>query len=611
MRFSRPRYSTLRLWLSILLILGGVVGVGCDANITEPEEVLPDARQGVEQNVLPEIVDESAAVLRNLLNLLAALPEICATPLAALGSFTSSMPPLGSPSTVEYNDDNGRWRLDWQDVVLGDDDDQLTVDTTTPRMDIILRVFFRSQGDVTLRAIPFSLAPQSALSLAGEPPSYASGVTEGFFLSQDATNGQWRLRWRALDTAKVFEGSISIESGVSGVVRRIVDGAQNTVTSLEVNTAANTITFTETTQVTDEKGITFFVRPGERIRFQLSLGPSSESLVAIRRDQLRLGAGDQVLPVDLNPENFLLGSSLPIDPTGEPVFTPGTDLGTFIWQDVATNACNAGEDQWRLRFSRQAGAATFTGTVLVLTDELEASITSAQAVGSCPAGDLSDTRNFSYDCTPLVNALSGYDLCVTAGRRLTFTPRIDDIRDPRFVFIGGNVSPAPSPLPFSILFDIEMSEQQSERDLRFSEAEVVLLGNTEPEEDEQVILNVDQVSFDPLCRVPGELVQPRVRFRGEGEYATTRFEGSAYNLEQVRFTEAQVDTLTDIRRFPDAGEVRLFTRVEEEIENTRLRAFMQDVQPLNGRVGMPVDVDLRVNDVLFTFLNQDVFLSVE
>lgn len=611
MHFSRPRHSTLRLWLCILLILAGYVGVGCDANVTEEDEVFSDARQGVEQTVLPTIVDESEAVLRNLMNFLAALPEICATPLAALGSFTSSMPSLGRPSSVDYNDDNGRWRLDWQDVVLGDDDDQLTVDTTTPRMDIILRVFFRSQGRVVLRAIPFSLAPQSALSLAGEPPSYASGVTEGFFLSQDAANGQWRLRWRALDTAKVFEGRISIESGVSGVVRRIVDGAQNTVTSLDVNTAANTITFSETTQVTDEKGITFFVRPGERVRFQLQLGATSESLVPIRRDQLRLGAADQLLPLDLNPENFLLGSSLPIDPTGAPVFTPGIDLGTFIWQDVTTNACRAGEDQWRLRFSRQIGGTTFTGTVLILTDEQEAVITSAQAVGSCPAGEISDGRNFSYDCTLSDNTLSGYDLCVTAGRRLTFTPRLDDIRDPRFVFIGGNVSAAPSPLPFSILFDFEMSEQQSDRDLRFTEAAIVLQGNTEEEEDEQVIINADQVSFDPLCRIPGELVQPRVRFTGDGEYATARFEGSAYSLEQVRFTEPQVDTLTDIRRFPDAGEIRLFTRVEEEIENSRIRAFMQDVQPLNGRVGMPVDVDLRVNDVLFTFLDQNVFLSVE
>jgi hypothetical protein len=611
MRFNRPRYSAFRLWLSILLILGGYVGVGCDADVTDQDEVFPDARQGVEQTVLPAIVDESEAVLRNLMNFLAALPEICATPLAALGSFTSSMPSLGRPSTVEYNDDNGRWRLDWQDVVLGDDDDQLTVDTTTPRMDILVRIFFRSQGGVALRAIPFSLAPQSTLLLAGEPPSYAGGATEGFFLSQDAANGQWRLRWRALDTAKVFEGTISAESGVSGVVRRIVDGEQNTVASLDVNTAANTITFSETTQVTDEKGITFFVRPGERVRFRLSLGTSSESLAAIRRDQLRLGVADQLLPAGLNPENFLLGSSLPIDPTGAPVLTPGTDQGTFIWQDVATNACSAGEDQWRLRFSSQTGASAFTGTVRSLADENQAFITSAQAVGSCPAGDLSDSQTFSYNCTLSDNALSGYDLCVTTGRRLTFTPRLDQVRDPRFVFIGGNVSAAPSPLPFSILFDIEMSEQQSDRNLRFSEAAVVLEGNTEEIEDEQVTLNVDQVSFDPLCRIPGELVQPRVRFTGEGEYATARFEGSAYRLDQVRFTETQVDALTDIRRFPDSGEIRLFTRVEEEIENSRIRAFMQDVQPLDDRIGMPVDVELNVNDVLFTFLNQNVFLSVE
>ena len=40
-----------------------------------------------------------------------------------------------------------------------------------------------------------------------------------------------------------------------------------------MNTAANTITFQETTAVEEEKGITFFVRPGERLRSSLRLGP--------------------------------------------------------------------------------------------------------------------------------------------------------------------------------------------------------------------------------------------------------------------------------------------------------------------------------------------------
>jgi hypothetical protein len=609
MRFSRLRCSTWLRWLGIFLLLGGSVFIGCNANVTDEDEVFGDARQQVEQNVLPVIVAESEVVLRHLSNFLAALPEICATPLAALGSFTSSMPGLGAPATVEYHDNNGRWIMRWSNVVLGDTDNQLT--SATPRVDILLRIFFRSIGRASLRAIPFSLAPVTALQLAGEPPSYAAGLTEGFFLSQDATNGQWRLRWRARNSSKVFEGRISVDSIASGVVRRVVDGAQNAVSSLTVNSAANTIRFEETTSVDEEKGITFFVRPGERVRFQLRIGPENSSLQAITRDELRLGTGDQLLPASQDPGNFRLGSSLPLDPRGEPVITPGTDLGTFIWQDVVTNTCNAGEDQWRVRFSRQTGAPEFRGVVASVNDDSDAFILRANAVGSCPAGSLSDRRSFSYECTLSTNVLSGYDLCVTAGGRVTFTPRLDGDRDPRFVFIGANATPPPSPFPFSIFFDLDITEVQSERELQFSDATIVLLGNTDEDEREQVIINPDQVSLDPLCRIPGELVQPRVRIIGDGEYGTSRFQGSGYDLEQVRFTDTQVDTLTDIRRFPDAGEIRLTTRVRGEIDNSKIRAFMEDVQPVNGNVGMPIDVRINVNDVEFNFLDQAILLTVE
>ena len=68
-----------------------------------------------------------------------------------------------------------------------------------------------------------------------------------------------------------------------------------------MNTAANTITFQETTAVEEEKGITFFVRPGERLRFRLRLGPVGGSAQAITSEQLRIGAADQLLPTSLDP----------------------------------------------------------------------------------------------------------------------------------------------------------------------------------------------------------------------------------------------------------------------------------------------------------------------
>jgi hypothetical protein len=597
-----------------------VVLVACTDEGTDESEVFPDAAQQVTQDILPEMVDESEAVLRNLLNALVVLPEICATPLSALGTFTSRLPGVASPDIVEFKEGSGSWELTWLNVVLADTDDQLT-SNTVPSVNMVLTILFRARGGATLRGVPFILAPFSALQIDGEPPSYAAALTEGFFLSQDRQSGQWRLRWRALGTPKVFEGNITVENVAGVVIKRIVPGEQNAVQSLAVNTSANAITFRETTAVEEEKGFTFFVRPGERLRFRLRLGPVDGTLQPITSEQLRVGAADQALLVGQDPADFRLVSSLPIDPTGAPVFSPGTVLGTFIWQDTVTNGCNVGEDQWRLRFSRQAGEVPFAGTLSSPEDDEDNSDTrflSVGAVGSCPAGDLSDQRTFTYDCVLTNDAEAGYDVCVNAGGRLNFVTRVNDERDPHFVFVGASMSPPPSPLPFDIRFNIEMAELQSPRALQFSEAVVVLRGNTDTsvedsDDTEVVILNPDQLTFDPFCRGLGDGVQPQVRLTGDGEYGTARFDGSAYDLRQVSFTQPDVETLTDIRRFPDDGEIRLITRVEGEIENSRIIALMPNIQPVIGGVGLSVDAEIKIDATTFDFFipKEEIILTVE
>jgi hypothetical protein len=327
-----------------------------------------------------------------------------------------------------------------------------------------------------------------------------------------------------------------------------------------------------------------------------------------------------LLPVGQDPADFRLASSLPIDPTGAPVFSPGTALGTFIWQDTVTNGCSGGEDQWRLRFSRQIEAVTFSGTLSSPEDD-DGSGTrfiSVGTVGSCPAGNLSDQRTFTYDCVLTSDTEAGYDLCVSAGGRPNFVTRVNNRRDPRFVFIGASLSPPPSPLPFDIRFNIEIAELQSTRALQLSEATVVLRGNTDQNETESndtevVTLNSDQLTFDPFCRGLGDGVQPQVRLTGDGEYGTARFDGSAYDLRQVRFTQPDVEALTDIRRFPDGGEIRLITRVEGEIQNSRIIALMPNIQPANGGVGLSVEAEIKIDETTFNFLipKEDIILTVE
>ena len=65
---------------------------------------------------------------------------------------------------------------------VADTDDQLT-SNTVPGMNMVLSVC--SGHGRALRGVLFALAPFSALQLDGEPPSYAAGLTEGFFISQE------------------------------------------------------------------------------------------------------------------------------------------------------------------------------------------------------------------------------------------------------------------------------------------------------------------------------------------------------------------------------------------------------------------------------------------
>ena len=119
------------------------------------------------------------------------------------------------------------------------------------------------------------------------------------------------------------------------------------------------------------------------------------------------------------------------------------------------------------------------------------------------------------------------------------------------------------------------------------------------------------------CAAYPKSVQPRVRLNNDGEYSTSRFEGSAYALDQVVFADRDVvETLADSRRFPDrsrsAFEIRLITRVEDEPQkNSAITALMPSIRQANGQVNMPVDMELVIDEVDFVFQNQNIILTVK
>jgi hypothetical protein len=304
---------------------------------------------------------------------------------------------------------------------------------------------------------------------------------------------------------------------------------------------------------------------------------------------------------------------LPGDPTGAPNFTPGTELGTFIWQEVNNNTCNAGEDQWHVRFSKQNSTTTFSGVVRGVDENNQVRMR-VTPIGVCPVGRLDDEgRTFTYDCALADNTPSGYDFCVTSGKRVTFTPELNREQHPGFVFIGAAADAPPSPEPFTILFALNLTERQSSQNLSFSDTNsngnIVLAGNNQ--ETGATLLNPNQVSLEPLCRPPDQplVVQPRVRLTGRGDYATVRFGGSAYELEEVEFHDTNVNALDDSRRFPDGGDIRLRTRVDTE--DTLVTAPMAEIVSRNGQTTIPVDVEMQVKGVLFKFPDRSIPLTVE
>ena len=199
--------------------------------------------------------------------------------------------------------------------------------------------------------------------------------------------------------------------------------------------------------------------------------------------------------------------------------------------------------------------------------------------------------------------------------------------DPRLAFVGSDREFPLAADPLNILFDVDLVERQSNRNLTLADAEIVLSGNNDL--DGVLRLNPDQVTLEPLCgRLPVEietiirpmvaltfgpgeaLVQPRVRLNGGGDYSTNRFDGSLYTFQEVEFLDEAVDTLDD-RRFPDRGRIELRTRLEDEVENTVITAEMDEIEHESGVTRVPIELDINISSVIFEFDDEVVKLSVE
>jgi hypothetical protein len=228
-----------------------------------------------------------------------------------------------------------------------------------------------------------------------------------------------------------------------------------------------------------------------------------------------------------------------------------------------------------------------------------------------------------YDCrlTGVTTPEHGYDICLLRGNRLTFTPEVDGLRDPGLVFIGAAADPPSSPDPFSIRIDVELQELQSAQNLKIEDTLLLIRGNNDDEEA-ALPINRNQVSREPLCHVPGELVQPRVRLNGDGEYSTARFLGNAFELDDVEFLQSPA-ALDNGERFPENGILRLLTRVADEINNSEIVVSMGNIVtvtdpttqepvtrvPIQGFVNVQ-EVEVNFAPTTSDVLNDPLFITI-
>ncbi|PON16353.1 hypothetical protein C2W62_18910 [Candidatus Entotheonella serta] len=619
-RDGTPLGREVRSGLLMFALVAAVWGLSaCSEQFLNADDALGDTPERIEQVVLPPIVEESSVVLRNYVNFLPALLEICATPIGELGEFVSQLPELQRAQqqvgdTFTIDDNNGFWQAAWRDVIFGDQDGQLISDVDTPSVDVTITARFRNSGLAAVRAVPFVLPSRELVSTSREPDDLhtcTDTTPEGFYLFQDRTTGVWTLAWCAQETDTVFEGLLN-STAFSRVSRKASGETVEEVESLVANSASTVLQFEETAAPMVAEGIRFFVRPGDFITFELRMGPVGSDPSSIVREQLRLGVfhatEEQFLPLNLDPANFQLSSAVPVDPTGEPDMTLRQDFATFIWQDEAPGPCTgAGETLWHLRF-HASESAMFSGFVVLSDDEDNPGLR-AFRIGSCQEGRFDfedDNERLVYECMVNDTAANGYDICVNGDRRVQFSPEVEDVRDPTRIWIGRDSVRPPAQDPFTMLFDIEILERESARNLELTNGRVVLLGTTEETGD--IRLRDDQVSLEAVCQ-PLDDGPVHMRLLGTGEYATERFEGGRYEFDDLDVTDALRTSDVSARRLPDRGELELRTRDEEDTVEIIVPA--SEFADTNGRVTANLDITLTLDTLELEFFDRTVNLSLE
>jgi len=299
-----------------------------------------------------------------------------------------------------------------------------------------------SANAVTVGAGAFSpVTLPLPLSTAGSPvvidqqgkPSYQYGTDFGYFIWQDADDGEWHIRWSGGGpTASSFCGSISSTGDFSNV-RTFWFNASDTLTL-----GSDTLSFCGFAGAFQD-GLDFFVPDGATVTFDLLVnGNSAGGFIHIGAAGTVVAQG-MVALVSQSPQGVSGGGLGNITTVNSPAYVQAQDAGYFLWQDDD-------DGEWHVRWSGDS----------ITTFQYEGIISSTLPISN--VRPYSFEGNDSVSISPTELSFDGFagagedglDFFVPEGAIVSFSLLTNQNASITDVFIG-STNANPAAMPFSLL----------------------------------------------------------------------------------------------------------------------------------------------------------------
>lgn len=270
-------------------------------------------------------------------------------------------------------------------------------------------------------------------------PHYNSGKDFGFYIWQDADDGEWHIRWSGDGISTFnFSGSISSAGDFSNV-RTFRYGSGDTLSQ-----GTGILSF-DAFAGAGEDGLDFFVPVGATVTFDLLVnGNSAGGSISIGAAATVVSQGTVAL-VSQAPQGVSGGGLENLATVGSPVYIPAQDAGYFLWQD--------GDDgEWHVRWSGDS----------ITTFQYEGIISSTLPI--------SNTRQYSFEGNDSLTVSAselrfnawagagedGLDFFVPEGARVSFSLLTNQGSSVTGTHIGSN-NVNPSTMPFTLLSIMKVS----------------------------------------------------------------------------------------------------------------------------------------------------------